>query len=219
MPNRSKKPAGRTGRPRNLGPASLPVSPPQETSSSLPPTTPESAQEPPSKPELTRDQIEMLRDSDRPSWYAPDDSKIRVYAMQMIAMRISGMEDDEIAKTLGLSRGCISPYIYRAGKNGWLDLDRAKDRLEYQLLHKVVRNLDQALDSNAVLQTGMKESTAVALKVAEGTVFKQFGEQQTQTPQQTVVAVRIEMPAGERQQMREDTTGGLPAYCIEAEKA
>lgn len=137
--------------------------------------------------------------------------------MQIIAMRIAGMADDEIATTLQISRKSISPYIYRATKNGWLDLDDPKDRLQFQLMHKVVANLAEGLDSPNTLQTGMRERTAVALKVAEGTVFKQFQEQNAPQLQQTIVAIRVEMPEGGLQQIREDTTGGEPAY-VEAQK-
>jgi hypothetical protein len=52
----------------------------------------------------------------------------------------------------------------------------------------------------------------ITVETAKGTLFKQFDEQQIIQPQQTVVAVRIEMPAGPQQQMREDTTGGTPAH-------
>ncbi len=126
------------------------------------------------------------------------------------------MEDREIAKELGISYASVSGYVYKAGKNGWLDLDNPKDRLEHQTMHKIIKNLEEALESQAVLQTGMKESTAVALKMAEGTLFKKFDEAKAETVQQTVVAVRIEMPQGPVQQMREETIGGTPAY-IDAE--
>lgn len=190
---------GRPGRPRHLGPATL-------TPASAAPSLPPVAAEPSQMPPLTK----------RPAWQLNDDSKVRTTALQIIAMRIAGMEDVEIAKALNISPKSISPYVYRAGRNGWLDIDNPKERLQYQVMHKVVRNLDAALDSQAILNTGMKESTAVTLKVAEGTLFKQFAETPTGPVQQAIVAIKIEMPQGAPQQMREDTIGGLPSH-VEAE--
>lgn len=135
-------------------------------------------------------------------------------------MRQAGLGEDEIAGALGLSRSTLKGYVYKAGRNGWLDLDDPKDRLEYQVLHKVVKRLDEALDAgnDRVLNTGMKESTAVALKVGEGTLFKQFDKDPGASMQQTVVAIKIEMPPGVPTAIREGTTGGAPAY-IDAEVA
>lgn len=201
--SRSKKPAARRGRPRVMGPVS--VTPPtseQSLQPSLPPAAPETALVSSPKPEDAT-----------PSWYCPPDSKVRTVALQIIAMRIAGMEDAEIAKALDISEKSISPYVYRAGKNGWLDLDNPKERMQFQVVHKAVRNIDAALDNNdSVLASGMKVKDAVALKVAEMTIGKQFDQQQTGPTAQTIVAIRIEMPPGAPQSMREDTTGGLPAY-------
>jgi len=151
------------------------------------------------------------------SWYLPDNSKVRPVAMQIIAMRLSGQDDKQIAAALGISENSISPYVYRATKNGWLDIDYdPKERLQFQVMHKVVRNLEEGLDSNRILNTGMGERTAVALKIADGTLFKQFDQQEVKEQRSTVVAVQIVMPDGPRQTIRADTTGGTPAY-IDAE--
>jgi len=146
-----------------------------------------------------------------------DEGKMRLNALKIIAMRQAGVGEDEIAKALGLSRSTLAGYVYKAGRNGWLDLEDPKDRLEYQVMHKVVRNLDEALDSEHILQTGMPVRSAVALKIGEGTLFKKFAEQ-APVSQQTVVAIKIEMPiSGQSAQIREGTTGGAPAF-IDAEK-
>lgn len=151
------------------------------------------------------------------SWYLPDNSKVRPVAMQIIAMRLSGMEDPAIAKALNMSEKSISPYVYRATKNGWLDIDYdPKERLQFQVMHRVVKELEAGLDDSQRMNTGMKVRTAVALKMAEGTVFKSFGDQQQHQQASTVVAVQVVMPEGPRQTIRADTTGGAPAY-IDAE--
>jgi hypothetical protein len=148
----------------------------------------------------------------RPSWYLPDDSKVRAAAMQIMAMRISGMEDQQIADALGISVKSISPYVYRAARNGWLKLDHPKERVQYEIMHKVIDNLDEGLNSQGILTNGMRERTHVALKIAEGTVFKAFEQVQQAQGGSNAVRVNIIMPPGPMQTMRDDTIGGSPAY-------
>lgn len=198
--SRSKKPV-RVGRPRILGPASLPkANEPQDLRPSLPPGATE--------PALTPSVEEVT-----PSWACPPDSKVRTTALQIIAMRIAGMDDTEIAKHLGLSYKSISPYVYRATKNGWLDFDNPKEQLKYAVVPKAVRNLDAALDKQEErLANGMSVGDHVALKVVEMTIAKEYDQQAATQMTQSVVAIKIEMPPGVPQLIREDTTGGLPAY-------
>lgn len=147
-----------------------------------------------------------------------EDGKMRATAVKIVTLRHAGMGEDEIAKALGLSRITLKGYVYKAAKNGWLSFDDPKDQMEYQVMHKVVRNLDEALDSGGVLMNGMPVRTQVALKVGEGTLFKAFSEQAPPT-QQTVVAIKIEMPTGgDTARIREGTTGGAPAF-VDAEPA
>lgn len=152
-----------------------------------------------------------------PSWYLPPDSKVRVVALNIIAMRAGGKSDDEIAAELNISPKSIAPYVYRAAKNGWITSDDPRDRLKYELLHKVVDRLNEGLgDGTRHTSSGMRVRTAVAVEMAKGTIFKEFDQAAT-AQQSTVVAVQVVMPAGERQVMREDTAGGVPNNCIEAE--
>lgn len=205
----SRKKKGRRGRPMTLGPKpttggvvpSLPPAPVDETPQVAPTVSPQKWTERP-----------PLGHPDR-SWWLPDNSEVRLAAMQIIAMRLSGQDDIAIAKALNISPVSISPYVYRATKNGWLDIDYdPKARLQFQVMHKVVRNLEEGLESGGTLNTGMRERTLVALKIAEGTIFKQFDQQPVQEAQTTVVAVQVVMPDGPRQTIRAETTGGVPAY-------
>lgn len=206
----SRKKKGRRGRPRTLGPK---PKTPTSVALSLPPTPLAET------PQVASDST-PIKWTERPpeghpdrSWYLPDNSKVRPVAMQIIAMRLSGQDDATIAKALNISEKSISPYVYRATKNGWLDIDYdPKERLQLQVMHKVVRNLEEGLDNRRHLATGMPVRTHVALKIAEGTVFKQFGEQQQAQAPTTVVAVQVVMPDGPRQTIRAETTGGTPAY-------
>lgn len=210
---KKRKQIRRKGRPRVVGPATTTNGLSEATS--LPPSPPASELPVASVPE---------RWTSRPpeghpdrAWWLPDDSIVRTTALQIMAMRLSGMEDAEIAATLKISKNSISPYVYRATKNNWLDITyNPKERLQMQTMHKVVQRLEEGLDSTGVLNTGMKERTHVALKMAEGTLFKQFDTVQAAPAAQTIVAIRIEMPTGPVQTIRDETTGGAPAF-LEAE--
>jgi hypothetical protein len=231
-PSRSKKPPkkpARVGRPRVLGPAIPPPEP--KIAPSLPPaqtgtdTAPSSYDTRTVCPRCgTRNGRERkdcaicelnLKDVHpaKPGWWLPPDSKVRRISLQIIAMRLAGMEDEEIAHDLGISPKSIRPYVYRAGKNGWLNLDSPRERLEIAIANKAVDKLEEMLGDDRVLSRGEKIiSHEAAIETLKGTVFKTFGEPVPQQQAQTVVAVKIEMPEGAVQTIREDTTGGTPAY-------
>ena len=137
----------------------------------------------------------------------PKNSVIRQKALAIMAMRLAGHDNETIAKELQLSQGSLNQYLWMAGKNGWIPRKRGfadpKDSLEFSLAHKVVKNLGDLLDSEDA-----ETKKEVTLEVAKGTLFKRFSDQNAQAPQTTVLAVRIEMPAGEPTIIRERTTGG-----------
>ena len=131
--------------------------------------------------------------------------------MKIIALRLGGMEDKDIAAHLKITNGTLNTYVWLASKNGWLtQYNSAREAIEYGLAHKVLRNLDQALDDETRPMTGgPKNKTTVALKIAEGTLFKQFEAAGESGPaQQTAISIRIEQPR-EAQPMRAGTIGGL----------
>jgi hypothetical protein len=219
--SRSKMPARRPGRPRIMGPS--PAQAGLSTEFVLPPNSTEQALAPPLDTREpcfhcgtkvkwdTRNCPICGKLQPRPDWYLPPDSKVRIVALTAIAMRIAGMSDPDICKALNISEKSLSPYIYRAGKNGWLDIDNPKARIQYQLMHRAVSNLDEMLENDAPLATKtIRHETT--MKLLEGTVFREFEEQKESAPNQTVVAIRIDMPSGPQQQMRDDTTSGTPAY-------
>ena len=120
--------------------------------------------------------------------------------MQIIAFRLGGMADAEIATYLKISPKSIGPYIYRAGKNGWLSFNSSREAIEFGMAHKVLRNLDELLEARD------KDTT---LEVAKGTMFKEFGAEGAAVPlQQTAISIRIEQPQTQ-QAMRPGTIGGM----------
>lgn len=143
-------------------------------------------------------------------WLKPPDSKIRTKVMTILAMRVAGMEDEQISKELNLGLGTIRNYIYLAGRNGWLNADMLQtpvETVEYTLLHKVVRNLDQYLDSPIP-----SERQAVTEKLFDATMARHWAPVVATGPAQTLVAIRIIQPEGPIQAIREGTIGGKSAW-------
>jgi hypothetical protein len=129
--------------------------------------------------------------------------------MTILTMRVAGLSDEDIAKDMGLSQGTIRNYLYLAGRNGWLTAEAISnpvDTIEYSMLHKVVRNLDASLDSE-----DKDERARVTDKLFDATLAKHWAPVAA-GPQQTLVAIRIEHPAGPPQQVREGTVQGLSAW-------
>jgi len=130
-------------------------------------------------------------------------------------MEQAGIPRDEVAKTLGLSPKSIAGYLYKAGRNGWLDFDDAKAELEYSLMPKVLRNLAESLDGNHVLANGSRERVTTALKIAEGALFPKMAPTESLAPS-TVVGIKIQVVGGTPDPIREGAVMGVDRY-IDAE--
>jgi hypothetical protein len=131
--------------------------------------------------------------------------------MQILALRVAGLDEGQISEQLSLSKGTIRNYIYLAGRHGWLDADvmmaNPVERIEYGLLHKVVRNLDASLDSE-----DKAERAAVTDKLFDATLAKHWAPVVSAGSAQTLVAIRIEHPQGPPQAIREGTVQGVSAW-------
>lgn len=217
---RKSKPKGRVGRPPIVGP---PLAPSGLPLLSLPPAVVADALAcspvplVPHSPEdnrvacprcgvLTKRRRCPVCDEkvEQPAWRATEDSPIREAAMKIIALRLGGLSDDQIAEHLGISRKSIGPYIYKAGKNGWLDYGSSREAIENGLAHKVIRNLNAFLDD----MSDNDSRREVTLEVAKGTIFKEFGaELAAAIAPSTAISIRIEQPSIQ-QPIREGTIGG-----------
>ncbi len=229
LKNRAKSPkkAARRGRPRNLGPfspaapAEIPASLPLPEGETPLPATVEFAGHCPRCGAGYRETTAVCSICDyvlkeglpekKPYWWRPADSEVRKKAVQIVLMRAGGLEDEEIAKALGIGRRTVSDYVHKAAKNGWLEslIDDPKEKLEYGVLHKVVRNIDQFLDSEI---PSVRQD--VTMEVFKGTIAKKFAETgKTEGPSNSnVLQINVVMPPGPPAEVREGTTGGVPAY-------
>lgn len=187
-----------------------------------PPTPAVVELEPPSLPPVAEGESEALIPTHpyppptvakKPTPKMPKSSVIRKKALAIVAMRANGHTKDEIAEALGLSPKTLSGYVHKAVRAGFL-IDKKqvslfsdpKDRLDYDLASKAVDVLESAL-------TGPNREK-IALKLMEGTLFKQY-DQPKETVQQgmNVLAIKIE---GATASPASVTDGGAPLY-IDAE--
>ena len=202
-----KKRAKRVGRPRREGldpsvgapvsgssPASLPPLGVDSTALTAPISLSEGSLPAPQRPqELTEAQ------------YA---AKAR--ALQIVAHRAAGLEDEAIAAQMGISPKSIGNMLYRAGQMGWLSQDASlydpKDRFEYQVGHKVIDRLSEALDS-----LDPRTRTTTALKLTEF-VLQRKGDASSAAPQLPPAIVAIKIEHVNTGPIREGTVKGVAAF-------
>jgi hypothetical protein len=140
-----------------------------------------------------------------------DGSDRHARALQIVAMRGDGQTDDEIALALGVKKSTLQTTLYRAGRNGLLDFDSYKDRVEFQLIPKIVARLERELDSEVPAKE-MSTGTHIALKVFEHTVAKTYDQQAQAAAPTAIVGIKIEMVGGAPTPMREGTSMGTNTY-------
>ena len=110
----------------------------------------------------------------------------QVRVRQWLELRIlePGITNLEVARRLGIRTDTLSHYITRGTKEGWLKFDNPIDRIEFDIVPKVVENLDYFLK---------RRDKQVTIETAKGTIFKQYQEAKgiSDAPQ-TVLALKIE---------------------------
>lgn len=170
---------------------------------------------PPSLPPAASEALAPPPPATKPRWFLPKSSVVRKKALAIIAMRANGYTRAQISEELGIAPSTIDDYVYRATKSGALVgrdgrslLADPKEELETTLAHKIVRNFNEALDS-----PDEARRDHVTLEVAKGTIFKRFDPaKEAGAAPMTVLAVKIEMPAGAAMEARPGSIGGTPAY-------
>ena len=86
-----------------------------------------------------------------PRWKRAHDSKMRKKVARILVLKMAGHKTSAIAKRLATTPETVRHYLYIAGKNGWLSPDGLElvdpaETLVYDAAHKVVRNINSALD-------------------------------------------------------------------------
>jgi hypothetical protein len=152
---------------------------------------------------------------DKPWWYRERTSKAYEQAMKVLAMRTAGCTTEQISEAMDLAPQSIHNLVQLAGKNGWMSeqLASAKDVVEFQIMPKVLRELEAGLDDrHRNEKTGVQVKTLVALKVAENTIFKSFDQVQASAQNNNAISLTVIMPPGAPQAVRAGTVSAAPAY-------
>lgn len=149
----------------------------------------------------------------KPNYKLPATSKLKKQVVRILALRTRGYSLAEVGEAMGLSPNTVRGYLYRAGRNGWLeDMDDPRDRIEHDVLHKVVRNMSEALDS-----ADESRRDDMTIKVAQGTIFKTFDQSaQAAQPNVLALALKIEHVQGAITEVRQGAIHGKPAF-VDAE--
>lgn len=87
----------------------------------------------------------------------------RVAQWAAYRMAEPGIKTAEVAKRLGINRNTLQEYIHRASKEGWLKFEDPFDRIDQEIVPKVLDNLNHFLDA--------KDRT-VTIESAKNTIFK-----------------------------------------------
>jgi transposase len=130
---------------------------------------------------------------------------------QWVAMRAQepGISNTEVAKRLGISPGALNSLIYEANRDGWLKFDDPLSRVKYELIPKVVSNLNEFLD---------KKDRTVTLETAKNTIFKQFQDSEgIRDSSNMVLALKIEAADPETARAITGQIVGRPRELTEAE--
>lgn len=129
-------------------------------------------------------------------------NKGRVAQWVMVKAANPGMSDAEIAQHIGIAASSLKTLICQARREGWLIFEDPIAKLEYEVIPKVVDNLNHFLD--------MKDKQ-VTIETAKGTIFKQFQEAKgISDGSKTILALKFESPDGNTPMVVTGTIVGRP---------
>lgn len=116
-----------------------------------------------------------------------DTPKARVARWLELRTQDPDISITEAARVMRIGRRVLNASIQTAVEEGWLRFEDPLAKIEYQIIPKVVRNLNKFLDEG---------DKTVTIETAKGTLFKMYQESKgiSDTPQ-TVLALKIEQPA------------------------
>lgn len=150
-----------------------------------------------------------------PRWERPSNSKQKAKVAQILIHKANGKKGPEIAELMGTTEGYVRHLLWLAGKNGWFteeDLVDPAERLVYDTSHKIVRNINKALDGEE-LKPGQQEMTIEAAK-GIGLWKNHSAVKQEGVMQIPVLAIKVELPpTGDAPPApSREFAGGTPAY-------
>ena len=115
----------------------------------------------------------------------------------------------DIAEKMGISAATLYKIITDAQAQGLIKFTDPLERIDYEIIPKIVDNLNHFLDA--------KDKT-VTIEAAKGTLFKSYQESRgISDGNQTVLALKIEMPDGQDVKILTGHIVGKPKSLSEAE--
>ena len=122
------------------------------------------------------------------------DKRLRKWTALIVALRINGKTNPEIAEELGLSLNTIKSYIRRAMDKGYLkaaDMSDPDDRLDHVIIPQVLNNVEELLYARDALGLPLRD---VTIEAAKGTgVFKNHSVNKATTAPPTMMALKVEV--------------------------
>ncbi len=110
--------------------------------------------------------------------------KSRVKQWALMRLQEPGIKNEEVAKRLGIAKCTLNTYISNARREGWLKFDDPTDKIDFEIIPKVLDNLNHFLDA---------KDKAVTIETAKGVLWKPYLEAKgiADVPQ-TILALKIE---------------------------
>ncbi len=139
---------------------------------------------------------------------APQDIRTRVAQFLRVNMAFPDLPKREQAEKMGITYKRMHEIIIQGQALGLIKFIDPLDRIDYELIPKIVDNLNYFLDA--------KDKT-VTIEAAKGTLFRTYQESKGITEgSQTVLALKIEMPEGNAMPILTGHIVGKPKNRIEA---
>ena len=92
----------------------------------------------------------------------------------------------EVAARLGIATRTLNKHLLHARREGWLQFEDPLERIEFEIVPKVIDNLSHFLD---------QQDKQVTIETAKGTIFKQYQESKGLIESAvTVLALKIDQP-------------------------
>lgn len=137
-------------------------------------------------PRKTKSPYVPAKINEGPVLHADTNQSMRDRITQWLAMRAMNpkLKHKEAAEAMGIKEGTLQGYIAKAVKEGWLTYDDYVDRLDLEIIPKVLDNLSEFLD---------KKDRTVTIETAKGTLFKTYQEAKgLNEVTNTILALKIE---------------------------
>jgi len=138
----------------------------------------------------------------------PGSARERIIKWIELKAKFPDLKRKEIAEKMGMTDRGLEALIYKSTKHGWLKFNNPLERLENEIMPKVMDNLSTLMDD--------KDKTAT-IETAKATVFKHYQESKGITENSvTVLALKIEHPDPSQVRVIQGSIVGKPRILEES---